>query len=468
MTAAGGRPGRDWLFSAGVTIGALLPRLYVALAWAREPVWDGRFYDAGARRIAEGLGYSAGTIPWAPWSHWPVGYSGFLAFFYKVFGHGPKVATVAGALVSALLVLAVHRFARHWLSPARARLAALLCALHPGLIAYSALVMSEPLAALILLAAGLLALRYRERHVLPGAAAAGLLLGLGTLVRPTFILHAPALGLLHLDLRRWKATAPRALLVASLGAVMALGVVAPWTLRNCRLLDGCAFVSTNGGWNLAIGALPGAAGRFRPLTPSDGCWEVRGQVARDRCYRDRALVAIRDDPARWLALVPRKLGHVFNHESYAIEYLHEADPGGWGEAQRLSLRVFLSFVHRLLLTTAALAILARAPSAKRAASPRLAFGAVAFLGALAWYDVYAPSWPLAVAIVTLGALPLRASPPKGPAWRWIAYSLASVIVTHAIFFGEDRYHIVITPMLCVLAAAAFRPPEVSPVTLPQT
>lgn len=70
----GGKGSRDWLFSACITLFAFLPRLYVALAWPREPVWDGRFYDAGARRIAEGLGYSAGTLPFAPWSH-PLGHS---------------------------------------------------------------------------------------------------------------------------------------------------------------------------------------------------------------------------------------------------------------------------------------------------------------------------------------------------------------------------------------------------------
>jgi hypothetical protein len=30
------------------------------------------------------------------------------------------------------------------------------------------------------------------------------------------------------------------------------------------------------------------------------------------------------------------------------------------------------------------------------------------------------------------------------------------VVTHAVFFGEDRYHMVVTPVLCILAAGAFR------------
>lgn len=48
----------DALFGACLFALALVPRLYVALAWAGEPVWDGHYYDFGARRIAAGFGYS--------------------------------------------------------------------------------------------------------------------------------------------------------------------------------------------------------------------------------------------------------------------------------------------------------------------------------------------------------------------------------------------------------------------------
>jgi hypothetical protein len=36
----------------------------------------------------------------------------------------------------------------------------------------------------------------------------------------------------------------------------------------------------------------------------------------------------------------------------------------------------------------------------------------------------------------------------------LAFAVGSVCLTHAVFFGEDRYHVVITPALCVLAACA--------------
>ena len=195
---------RELSFAAALFVVALLPRLYVAIAWAKEPVWDGHYYDFGARRIAAGLGYSddvliAGALRWHPWCHYPVGYSGFLAGVYKVFGAGPKVATVANAVVGAGLASLVHLTARQALSSWRARAAGLLVAFSPELIIYSALLMTEPLASLAPIAAAWVALRHQDEKRLRGALIAGVLLGLGTLVRPQTILAAPGLLLLYVD-----------------------------------------------------------------------------------------------------------------------------------------------------------------------------------------------------------------------------------------------------------------------------
>src|SRR6188768_3506525 len=120
---ASARAGGDLAFSALAFVLALLPRLYVAIAWTREPVWDGHYYDFGARRIAAGLGYSDGIDTWHPWCHWPVGYSGLLAAVYRIFGSGPHVATIFNAVVGALVAVFTHRLARYELSTARARVA---------------------------------------------------------------------------------------------------------------------------------------------------------------------------------------------------------------------------------------------------------------------------------------------------------------------------------------------------------
>ncbi|OQX67138.1 MAG: hypothetical protein B6A08_16760, partial [Sorangiineae bacterium NIC37A_2] len=82
---------RDLEFGGALFLIALLPRLFVAIALTGQPVWDGHYYNLGAERIAEGFGYSEeilrdGQRIAKPWSHYPVGYSAWLALFYKIFG----------------------------------------------------------------------------------------------------------------------------------------------------------------------------------------------------------------------------------------------------------------------------------------------------------------------------------------------------------------------------------------------
>jgi len=447
---------RDVAFTLAAFMVALLPRLFVAIAWAKEPVWDGHYYHFGAERIARGLGYSEdvlshGLLLWKPWVHYPVGYSAVLAFFYRVFGSELVVAPVVNALTGALLVAVVHRFARYYLSRERARVAAGLCAMHPGLIAYSAVVMTEPLAALLLLGAGLSALHFRGRW--QAIVGAGVLLGLATLVRPASLLAAPLL--VFTQPKPWWQAALRA---AAAGA-LALIVVLPWTLRNCQRLDGCALVSTNGGWNLAIGAIT-ESGRFQTLRAADGCPIVTGQVQQDRCWGEVGRAKIAAEPWQWLAKAPLKLGQTFDHESFAIEYLHEADPDSWPEERRVAARELLTTFHRVLLALAALSVVAWPRwNAQNKPAFSVQLGLAALVLGLASYAASSdahPFYPLAVLPPFLAVLPLPGRPAQGPAGSYLLSLLAATGLTHVVFFGEDRYHLVVTPLLCILAAAAMR------------
>jgi 4-amino-4-deoxy-L-arabinose transferase-like glycosyltransferase len=455
---------RDLGATAAILWLALLPRLYVALAWAREPVWDGHYYDFGARRIAAGRGYSDdvlvdGVLRWHPWCHYPVGYSGFLAGIYAIFGNGPHVATVANAIVGALLAAFVHRLARYGISIQRARIAGLITALMPGLILYAALLMTEPLAALGMVVSAWLAIRDDNR--LRGAALGGLALGLASLVRPQSLLMAPAFVLLFVfrdRARSWR----RASGLAAVVLAASLVVIAPWTARNCKVMDGCALVSTNAGWNLAIGSFPRATGRFETLRSSDGCDAVTGQVDQDRCWLKRGVGWIEASPGHFISLIPKKLGFTFDHESFPIGYLGEADPDAWPEARRALWRELLSGAHRLLLVAAALAFVARAPKETAAKVAQIGVGilvvGLALFAATSSEHVH---WPIALAIPILAALPLPGAPDRGGVIGYAAFAVGSVCLTHAVFFGEDRYHVVVTPLLALLAAATLRPARAS-------
>lgn len=461
-----------WAVTADIATIALIARVALALHAHAEPVWDGFYYDLGARRIAEGLGYSEdlviaaadGTerVVWHAWAHYPVGYSGFLALFYKVFGAGFGVAPIANALTGAALAAVVHRLTlRAFESDRRALVAGLIAALHPGLVLYSGALMTEPLAAFLMVLAVLLALDRRWVAL----AGSGVALGLATLVRPNAILLAPFLGVLLL--RRNRALT---LAVASAGAraiaigAIALATVAPWTLRNCRVMDACALVSTNAGWNLVIGSAPGATGKFEFLvghTPEGGptCAEG-GQVAQDRCWFRYGVQTIKSDLRRWVSLIPAKLHYTLDAEWFPINYLREARPDlvsarahiVWGKA-------LTAMLHLLVVVSALASVGWSRPVRANATAYALQITVTLALLVLATrcLDPSAPSvWPLGVAACVLPFLPLPGSPKRTGAELGAAAIVLTTLATHAIFFGEDRYHLAATPAFIILACGIGR------------
>ena len=442
-------------------------RLGASLAYAGEPVWDGHYYDFGARRIAEGHGYSddrtiAGVTTWHPWCHYPVGYSGFLALFYRVFGATFLTGHVANALTGGALAVVAYLLAREGLSERRAKIAGGLVALHPGLVLYSALLMTEPLSSLLVLLGFLVAIRVAKRRALAGVVAGALVLGVGALVRPQALLCAPFLAFVVKDVA-W----PRRIAAAAVACSCVLVPVLPWTARNCRVMDGCALVSTNAGWNLAIGALPRASGRFEMLHPEDGCREVIGQVQQDRCWLSVGVDLIRRDPARWLRLVPVKLAYTFDRESFQVDYLGEARPRDWPEPRRAVWRSALTLAHRLLVLAAMFAFVAPSLGGVRRHHPGKgdAVAQMALLAIVAMFAIVALSaeppafYAVALVACAIPFLPIPGRPPAPAALLMAVGLVVTTALTHAIFFGEDRYHVVATPALCLLAAAAFRTPQ---------
>jgi 4-amino-4-deoxy-L-arabinose transferase-like glycosyltransferase len=445
-------------FSWALGMVALLPRLFVAIAWAREPVWDGHYYHLGASRIAAGLGYSEdvlirGVSVWKPWTHYPVGYSALLGVFYRIFGDHLLVAPVLNALLGAATALLVHRIALHHLGASRGRVAGAIAALHPGLIAYCPLVMTEIPSAFLLVLLLWTLQHFRGRW--QAAIFGGLILGALTLMRPASLLLVPLVALSE------PRPLPRALLRTAATLGITLAVVLPWTIRNCVRMDGCALVSTNGGWNLAIGAIT-ETGRFQTLRGKDGCPNVTGQVQQDDCWAKVGWQKIKDSPARWLSVAPKKLAQTFDHESFAIEYMHEADRGAWPDERREAARGLLTAAHLALLAAAALACVAQPLGRLRREEQYWQAGTLFVLCCLIFYGIADSERPfhwLMVVAPIVAFLPMPGRPYLGSLGRAIMAAILVTALTHVVFFGEDRYHLFLSPVLCVLAAAALRDSE---------
>jgi hypothetical protein len=443
---------------AVLVVVALLVRLVVVAAAEPEPVWDGRYFDAFARRLARGEGYTvsvegdSGAL--RPTAHYPVGYPALLALAYRLFGDRVGVAFLVQCALGAALVAVVHAIAERTSGPRGARVAGLVAALHPGLVLQAPLVMAEPLAALLY--ACLVACMLHTPAHLGIAALGGLVAGFATLVRPQTLLLAPALVACALmtaapasseprvnegpasarsDLRRSFAAA-----LVFAGALAA--VVAPWSLRNARVLDGPALVSTNGGWNLAIGALPGATGRYRALPSGHGCEAIGGEVAVDRCLGAKARDAIAADPRAFLALVPAKLSYAIDYEAFPVEALHEAHPERVPEGLRRAAWRVLMVLHQALLLGAAVAVF-------RLRRARVWIGAAAF----SLLPMIALGRPTSGGVAVALGVVLCAE--RAILDRLVGASLLVFLGTHAVFFGEDRYHVVLEALLTLPLAARF-------------
>lgn len=451
-----------------VFVAALLPRLVLALSESVEPVWDGHYYHFGAQRIAGGHGYSDdalvnGVLRWHPWCHYPVGYSALLALPYRLWGAGPRVGPCLNALLGAAVVALVFALVSRVAGQLRGYVAAALAALSPELLLFTLLLMTEPAASLVPLAAALAAgTGLRRGRPLLGAAVAGVALGLGTLIRPQTLLGAPGLLLLAIDPDDLRASLRRAFSIAAVATAVTFAVVAPWTIRNCRVMDGCALVSTNAGWNLAIGAFPRATGRFETLRASDGCPVVTGQVQQDRCWAKVGISHILAEPRRWLGLIPAKLSNTYDHSSFAAGYLAEARPRRFSGERREVLRKITTSGHWLLMFGAALAVVA-APWRLRGRERQVQAGLLAALVLLGLYLITRsdtpPFWWLAVLTPLLAVLPLPGRPALGGEVRYLLFTYAALSATHAIFFGEDRYHVFLAPALAALCGLALRAPR---------
>lgn len=441
---------------------AAIARLAV-VAWAAgriPPTADGTYYHVVAQRIAQGQGYTwlwpDGAVTYA--AHYPVGYPGMIGIAYAIFGSSPVVAMIVNAILGTFAAGAafdlVDRANRGGSLKRRARTkklalaAGLAVGLHPALVPYTAAMMTEGVAAALVIIAAALAGRACEAkaRAMIWVVGAGLVMGIATLVRPQCVVMAPVLGWLAVkadDAAGVRAELRRRFTFAGVLTIAALGVCAPWTARNCARMDRCALVSVNGGWNLAIGTQT-TSGGWHELKVPDECKEVFAEAAKDECFGAAAKREIAAHPGAWLARVPSKLRQTFDYFGAAPWYLHTANAEAFPYRAKLALGSLETLVARLFLAAALVAVM-------RLSGPRvLARKIVCGVGLVACVLVPGTIGYLAcaLAIALVGPRMLERLPLIVPATAALILATAA---THAVFFGAGRYGLVIVPMLTALA-----------------
>jgi 4-amino-4-deoxy-L-arabinose transferase-like glycosyltransferase len=285
---------------------ALGLRLIAFVPFADAPyVYDESYYAAVAKDIALGRGHTLGlTNDATPGALRPPLFSYALAPVLAL-SQGNRAAArafqvpISLAIVAGVIVVARRRFG------ARAAFAAgLAAAIAPPLVHYPHLLWAENLAAILLVLAFVCLERFEREPRWMLAAGAGALLGLAALTKEIWLYFVPVASLWL----SWVASGSRtrraafALLCAGSAAL----TIAPWTLRNRRLLDTPVSISNNRWFPIAMGNLF-APDDWLAETPAEVRQAVIArakQLPRDRredFYRDLSLGLIAEQQPWWFA-----------------------------------------------------------------------------------------------------------------------------------------------------------------------
>ena len=277
---------------------------------------DADIYWDLARMIRRGEPFQ--VVYWGDLPHFALrtpGYPLFLAFCQSVFGESPLAARLVQAVMGAGSVYLVFRLTRE-LDPAGAAsagrwtpalLAAVLAAIDPYYVGTAALLLSEAvfIPLMVLSLWGLAVLwgesRPSPRRAVAWAVTVGVASAAAVLVRPSWALCVPLLLLARVALAG-RGSRLRAIGDACVIAVAAALVMAPWWVRNERVIGRFVPTALWMGASLYDGLNPRATGAsdMEFLNEPD-IWPL-GEEAQDAELRRRAIAFARAHPGRVLEL----------------------------------------------------------------------------------------------------------------------------------------------------------------------
>jgi hypothetical protein len=322
--------------AAMVILVALAVRIFHVIFTARmnplahDLTLDAAIYDRWAKALVWGGEMPSTQLMQAPLYPW------FVSLVYRVFGPSLTAVRAAqavlGAFTCGFVITATRRLL---LSSTAGIIAGLIMALYLPAIFYEGVLL--PATLILFLGSLFLVLMTHERgHAGPlRLMAAGFVLGLSVLARPTALLLVP-FAIAHLVIApRLAPDPPAPSLVRRIGALIVglVFAVAPLTIRNARTTGGFVPVTTGGGINFYIGNNPAATGFYSVPT-----------------FEGRPLGGTPEEQRRMMySLAAGKLGREPSAPEVSSFWLGEglrwirSDPGGWAA---LTWRKFLFFLNR--------------------------------------------------------------------------------------------------------------------------
>ncbi len=274
---------------------------------------DDLFYDEIAYRLVAEHQY---TNAW-----YPHGYPLFLALIYALFGRSWFIARLVQAALGAATCLVIYRLGSKVFSERVGLVAGVLLAVYPGHVFFCWRLMAEPLYILLLIWSLVLALSLVEDPRPLRSILLGVVVGVAQLVKANLFLF-PAMLMVWFAFSARASGARRVLCVAALIISLALTVLIQPMVNFLSAGRGSALPSITG-WALWQGNNPLSVGFWdwdddAPIVKAfieshgfGGRLKTAGPLEKEPIYRSLAWAWIRENPWRFLALMPRKLNNAF-------------------------------------------------------------------------------------------------------------------------------------------------------------
>jgi 4-amino-4-deoxy-L-arabinose transferase-like glycosyltransferase len=383
-----------WLL--GIVLAGLAARTVTVFSLDIRPESDFLSYLSMALNFLEGKGIVDNMGNRAMYN---VGYPLFVITpLLALFGSNLLSVQIGNAVLGALSVFLCYAVAREAGIGRAGRLAAAITwALYVPSWIYAEYLAKENLMIPLMLGIVWCALRSATRPSVTVAAGCGMLFGLLALTGNAGLILVPvavvALLIARSDFRS-------KLIAFSIALSVALAVVAPWMIRNAKIL-GAPILNTNSGFNLYLGNNPLATGYFVSIsdTPRGPTWEAlreKGEVHASQTLKDEAIDWIREHPLRFIQLALRKA------VLFWTPPVHEGK--GPGSTMETLMR-FVWLIQFLLVVAAA-----------------------------------------------IGSVFVQAGRTRHALILWVA--IAGYTAVHMLFYVIYRYREPIMPLVCVLAAVS--------------
>lgn len=267
---------------------------------------DGPAFLDFARHIAAGQGFRSDLEPWL--ADRPPLYSYFVAFVIMVFGQNLTAIFVAQAVLFSVSAGIFYYLAKEILGDGRGLIAALLYSALPNFLLFTKQTLTESIYIPLVIFFLASLILFKKRTIL-SFLFSGILLGMIGLVRREALLPSAGVILLFF-FYVWKMpvkTVILPILAISLGCIC---VLIPWMLRNQSVLGQPVF-STSAGVNFLVGNNPESTGGY--ALPIDWGNQINSltELARDQKAWELSLNWLKEDPMRFVRLIPLKIASLW-------------------------------------------------------------------------------------------------------------------------------------------------------------